>query len=323
MTHILLTGAAGFIGARTAENLLDKGYKVLGIDNINDYYDIRLKEYRLDKLKGRENFAFQKVDIEDLEALEDIFRNNNFAGVINLAARAGVRASLIDPFVYIRTNTLGTVNLLELCKRHDIKKFVLASTSSLYAGQPMPFREDLAVNEPISTYAASKKGAEAACYAYHYLYDMDITVVRYFTVYGEAGRPDMSLFRFIKWIAEDTPIELFGDGTQSRDFTYVGDIAEGTVKAFEAKTGYAVINLGGNDPYKLNYAIELMEKYLGKHAKRDLKPFHKADIKDTWADITKAQTILNWNPTVSLEEGIKRTVEWYLANREWAKDIPL
>lgn len=158
MTHILLTGAAGFIGARTAENLLDKGYKVLGIDNINDYYDIRLKEYRLDKLKGRENFVFQKVDIEDLEALEGIFRNNNFAGVINLAARAGVRASLIDPFVYIRTNILGTVNLLELCKRHDIKKFVLASTSSLYAGQPMPFREDLAVNEPISTYAASKKG---------------------------------------------------------------------------------------------------------------------------------------------------------------------
>jgi UDP-glucuronate 4-epimerase len=215
------------------------------------------------------------------------------------------------------------VNLLELCKRHDIKKFVMASTSSLYAGQPMPFREDLAVNEPISTYAASKKGAEAACYAYHYLYDMDITIVRYFTVYGEAGRPDMSLFRFIKWISEDTPIELFGDGTQSRDFTYVDDIAEGTVKAYETKAGYEVINLGGNEPYTLNQAIELMEKYIGKKAARNLKPFHKADIKDTWADITKAQNILKWNPTISLEEGIRRTVEWYMANREWAKDIQL
>ena len=185
------------------------------------------------------------------------------------------------------------------------------------------FKEDLPVNEPISPYAASKKGAEMFAYTYHFLYGIDITVLRFFTVYGPAGRPDMSIFRFIKWIDEGVPIELFGDGSQSRDFTYIDDIAEGTKKAFEVKTGHEIINLGGNKPFDLNYAIELIENNLSKKAKRDLKPFHKADIKATSADITKAQKILKWTPEVTLEEGIRMTVEWYLDNKQWLKDIQL
>lgn len=318
---ILLTGVAGFIGHKTAENLLGRGYKVIGVDNMNDYYDTRLKEYRLNRLKEHEGFKFYKIDIEDLETLRVIFEDNEFGGIINLAARAGVRFSLIDPFIYIRTNVLATTNLLELCHNYGVGKFVIASTSSLYAGQAMPFKEDLPVNEPISPYAASKKGAEVVAYTYHYLYDIDVTVLRYFTVYGPAGRPDMSIFRFTKWIDGETPIELFGDGSQSRDFTYIDDIAEGTVRAFEMARGYEIINLGGNRPNKLNYAIGLIEKHLEKKARRIIKPFHKADLKATRADITRARKILGWEPGVTLEEGIKRTVQWYLDNKEWAGKI--
>ena len=323
MKTILLTGAAGFIGYKTAEFLIEKGYNVIGIDNLNDYYDVRLKTYRLERLKKYENFKFYHVDIENLEALKVIFEDNQIDGVINLAARAGVRYSLIDPFVYVRTNVTGTLNLLEIMKDKGIKKFVLASTSSLYAGQPMPFKETLPVNTPISPYAASKKGAEVMAYTYHYLYGIDVTIVRYFTVYGPAGRPDMSIFRFIKWIDEGKPIVIYGDGTQSRDFTYVDDIARGTIKAYETETGYEIINLGGNRPHELNYVIDLIEKYLGKKAEKIYKPFHKADLKATWADIEKAKEILNWEPQVPLEEGLKRTVEWHVENRDWLKDIVL
>ncbi len=323
MKTILLTGAAGFIGYKTAEFLIEKGYNVIGVDNLNDYYDVRLKTYRLERLKKYENFKFYHVDIENLEALKVIFEDNQIDGVINLAARAGVRYSLIDPFVYVRTNVTGTLNLLEIMKDKGIKKFVLASTSSLYAGQPMPFKETLPVNTPISPYAASKKGAEVMAYTYHYLYGIDVTIVRYFTVYGPAGRPDMSIFRFIKWIDEGKPIVIYGDGTQSRDFTYVDDIARGTIKAYETETGYEIINLGGNRPHELNYVIDLIEKYLGKKAEKIYKPFHKADLKATWADIEKAKEILNWEPQVPLEEGLKRTVEWHVENRDWLKDIVL
>ena len=323
MKTILLTGAAGFIGYKTAEFLIEKGYNVIGVDNLNDYYDVRLKTYRLERLKKYENFKFYHVDIENLEALKVIFEDIQIDGVINLAARAGVRYSLIDPFVYVRTNVTGTLNLLEIMKDKGIKKFVLASTSSLYAGQPMPFKETLPVNTPISPYAASKKGAEVMAYTYHYLYGIDVTIVRYFTVYGPAGRPDMSIFRFIKWIDEGKPIVIYGDGTQSRDFTYVDDIARGTIKAYETETGYEIINLGGNRPHELNYVIDLIEKYLGKKAEKIYKPFHKADLKATWADIEKAKEILNWEPQVPLEEGLKRTVEWHIENRDWLKDIVL
>ncbi len=208
-------------------------------------------------------------------------------------------------------------------RKYDINKMVLASTSSLYAGQKMPFNETLPVNTPISPYAASKKAAEVMAYSYHYLFDMDISVVRYFTVYGPAGRPDMSIFRFIKWIDEGAPLELFGDGTQSRDFTYVDDIAEGTIKAMK-DVGYEIINLGGGkNPKSINYTIERIVEYLGKKATIEYKPFHKADLKETWADISKAGKMLNWKPAINLDDGLERSVKWYLDNIDWLKDIKL
>ncbi len=320
MESFLVAGCAGFIGWKVCEKLLEKGHKVVGVDNLNDYYDTRLKEYRLGLLKGYENFTFYPVDIEDMPALREVFERHSFQCVINQAARAGVRYSIENPHVYFTTNVLGTLNLLELCKGHGVQKFVLASTSSLYAGQPMPFREDLPVNTPISPYAASKKSAEVLCYTYHYLYGIDVSIVRYFTVYGPAGRPDMSIFRFIKWVLEGKPLEVFGDGSQSRDFTYIDDIAEGTILATKP-LGYEVINLGNNKPHTLLEVVGLIEQYTGRKARLELKDFHKADMRATWANIEKAQRLLGWEPKVSLEEGIKGTVEWTLKNWEWVKDI--
>ncbi len=209
------------------------------------------------------------------------------------------------PFIYFETNVLGNLNLLSLCKKYGVKKFILASTSSLYAGQKMPFSETLPVNTPISPYAASKKSAEVTCYTYHYLYGIDITVFRYFTVYGPAGRPDLSIFKFIKLINEEKPITVYGDGNQSRDFTFVSDIARGTILGLK-KIGFEIINLGGNSPYTINHTISLIEKFLGKKAQIIQKPFPQCDIPATWADISKAEKILGWKPQVSLEQGIKK-----------------
>ncbi|NOZ13490.1 MAG: SDR family NAD(P)-dependent oxidoreductase [Acidobacteria bacterium] len=323
MKTVLVTGAAGFIGAKTAELLLKRGVCVVGVDNMNDYYDPRVKEYRLSLLHSYNDFKFFQVDIENFEELAPLFEQYEFDGVINLAARAGVRWSLVDPFVYVRTNTLGTTNLLELMHRNGVGKFVLASTSSLYAGQKMPFLETLPVNEPISPYAASKKGAEAMAYTYHFLHGIDVTILRYFTVYGPAGRPDMSVYRFIRWIEDGVPMEVFGDGTQKRDFSFVDDIARGTVTAVHTPTGYEIINLGGNKPYELNHAISLIEKNLGSKAEIERKPFHKADMMATWANVEKAENLLAWKAQVSFEEGIRRTVEWHEANLDWLKKIPL
>jgi UDP-glucuronate 4-epimerase len=319
---LLVTGCAGFIGWKVSEKLLNEGHEVIGVDNLNDYYDVKLKFYRLELLKKYKNFKFYKVDIENYQSLMEIFQENKFDAVINEAARAGVRYSLENPFIYITTNVYGTLNLLELCRKYNVPKFVLASTSSLYAGQPMPFKEDLPVNTPISPYAASKKSAEVIAYTYNYHYGIDVSVVRYFTVYGPAGRPDMSIFRFIKWIMEDRPIEVFGDGTQSRDFTYVDDIAEGTILALKP-VGYEIINLGGNNPHELTEIIKLIERYTGKEAKLVNKEFHKADIKATWADIAKAKEILAWEPKVGIEDGIKRTIEWFKGNWGWLKNVEL
>ena len=323
MGSILVTGAAGFIGWKTCEKLLEYGYTVVGIDNLNHHYDVRLKEWRLNQLERFVNFTFHKLDIEHIEALRSLFQKYKFDAVINLAARAGVRASVENPHIYFTTNTLGTLNLLELCKEFDIRKFVLASTSSLYAGQNMPFKEDLPVNTPISPYAASKKAAEVLSYTYHSLYGIDVSILRYFTVYGPAGRPDMSIFRFIKWIDEGTPLQLFGDGSQSRDFTYVDDIAEGTIKALK-NVGYEIINLGGgNKPYSLKYIISLIEKLLNKKAKIEHKPFHIADMKASWADISKANKLLGWQPRIGIEDGLKMTVEWHVKNRDLLKQVQL
>lgn len=318
---VLVTGCAGFIGWKTSEKLLNQGYTVIGIDNMNDYYDPKLKNYRLSLLEKNNRFKFFPVDIENIQALEVIFRLYKFDAVLNLAARAGVRYSMINPHVYLSTNASGTLNLLELMKKYGIGKMVLASTSSLYAGQPMPFKEDLAVNTPISPYAASKKAAEVMAYTYNYLFGIDVSVVRYFTVYGPAGRPDMSIFRFIKWIDEGKPIILYGDGSQARDFTYVDDIADGTILAMK-NVGYEIINLGGGkNPISLKTVIETIQKYLNKEAVIEYRPFHKADLKETWADITKAEKILGWKPKISFEEGIKRTIDWYIENRDWLKEV--
>lgn len=320
----LVTGCAGFIASRTAELLLESGYQVVGIDNMNDYYDPRIKDFRLEKLQKRSGFTFEKVDIEDFAGLETIFAKYKFDAVLNLAARAGVRYSMENPFVYMTTNGDGTLNLLELCQRNDIKKFLLASTSSLYAGQPLPFVEDLPVNTPISPYAASKKAAEMMAHAYHHLYGMDISIVRYFTVFGPAGRPDMSIFAFIKWVDEGVPVIMYGDGSQSRDWTYVDDIARGTVAAATQDLGFEIINLGGGrNPKTLKYILELIEQGLGKKAIIDHKPFHKADITETWADITKAKRLLDWEPQISPEEGLERTLRWHMDNQNWLKTIKL
>ncbi|HSA30796.1 MAG TPA: GDP-mannose 4,6-dehydratase [Candidatus Omnitrophota bacterium] len=321
MSTYLVTGCAGFIGAKTAEMLLQKGHTVIGVDNLNDYYDVRLKEHRLGLLRAPGSFTFHKMDIEDEAAVGRLFKKYAFDAVINLAARAGARYSIENPYIYSTTNIHAALNLLEACRNFKVKKFVLASSSSLYAGQKMPFKETLPVNEPISPYAASKKAAEVMAYTYHYLYGTDISILRYFTVYGPAGRPDMSPFRFTRWIVEGEAIQLFGDGEQSRDFTYVDDIASGTIKALK-RVGFEVINLGGGKkPVTINSMIALMEKYTGKQARVKHLPAHKADVDSTWADISKAKKLLNWEPKVEFEEGIRRTVEWYLANRAWAGSI--
>lgn len=323
MSTYLVTGTAGFIASRTAQLLLDAGHTVVGVDNMNDYYDVRLKQYRQKQLEGKKNFTFEELDIEHVGPLDELFSAHKFDAVLNLAARAGVRYSMENPYVYVSTNTVGTLNLLELMRKHGVKKLVLASTSSLYAGQPMPFTEDLPVNTPISPYAASKKAAEVMTYSYHHLYGIDATIVRYFTVFGPAGRPDMCIFRFIKWIDEGTPMELFGDGSQSRDFTHVDDIARGTIAALKP-VGYEIVNLGGGrNPIALTVIIDKLETLLGKKAQYDHKPFHIADIKETWADISKAERVLGWTPQIGIDEGLRQCVDWYRENRSWLKDVRL
>jgi len=318
---VLVTGAAGFIASRVTAQLLDAGVEVIAIDNYNDAYDARLKNLRASEFEGKEGVQLIEGDIESAELVNRVFAENNFDCVFNLAARAGVRYSLVDPHVYFSTNVTGSLNILQAMREHEIKKLVIASTSSLYAGLPMPFKEDLPVNEPLSPYAASKKAAEVLAYTYHHLFDLDVSVLRYFTVYGPASRPDMAVFRFIRWIDEGTPIEMFGDGTQARDFTHVEDIARGTILAAKP-LGYEVINLGGGkQPTSMNTLIEGMERRLGKKAVIENKPFHAADMKDTWADISKANRLLGWQPEVSLEEGLDQAVEWYLQNREFAQGL--
>lgn len=342
MTY-LVTGVAGFIGSKTAQFLLEQGHAVVGVDNLNDYYDVRLKDFRLGQLlqddrwkrgsdprkttfsatEKRGNFTFHALDIEDLTKVETLFREHKFDAVLNLAARAGVRASMENPFVYMTTNAMASLNLLECMRRHGCPKMVLASTSSLYAGQKMPFTEELAVNTPLSPYAASKKAAEMMAYSYHKLYGLDISVVRYFTVFGPAGRPDMSIYRFIQWMLADEPLQIFGDGSQSRDFTYVDDIARGTIAALKP-VGYQVINLGGGrNPISLLQVIQMLEQFTGKKARWNSGAFHIADIKETWADITKADKLLGWQPQISPEEGFRRTVAWHLANQDTLRSIIL
>lgn len=321
MTY-LVTGCAGFIGWKVSQLLIEQGHTVFGLDNLSNAYDVRLKQWRLSALKSEPAFTFREVDITDQQALAGVFQTHSFDGVVNLAARAGVRYSITDPWIYIETNVVGTLNLLELARKNGVGKFILASTSSLYGQGERPSREDGQTDRPLSPYAASKKAAEALCYSYHHTYGLDVTVLRYFTVYGPAGRPDMSVFRFIKWIAEDEPLALYGDGTQERDFTYVEDIARGTVLGLKP-LGYEVINLGNNQPVTVNAVIGLLEGYLGGKARIERGPAHPSDVPATWAEISRAQELLGWRPETSLEAGLQQAVKWYQQHRRWAKEIPL
>jgi UDP-glucuronate 4-epimerase len=323
MPHYLVTGAAGFIGARTSTMLIEQGHSVVGIDNLNDAYDPRIKEYRLKKLLALNGFEFVRDDISDRGILtrQSSISNRQFDGVINLAARAGVRFSVENPWVFLESNVMGTLNMLELCRQFGCKKFILASTSSIYGENPeYPTPETASSSEPMQPYAASKKGAEALAHSYHHLFDIDVTVVRYFTVYGPAGRPDLAIFRFVKWIMEGEPIRINGDGTQSRGFTYVDDIARGTIAALKP-LGYEIINLGGHEVISINSLVELVEELTGKKANVQYGPPNLADMYMNQANVTKAREMLGWNPQVNLAEGIKNLIDWYKAERSWAKDI--
>lgn len=320
---ILLTGCAGFIGARVGALLLARGDEVVGVDNLNDYYEVRLKQHRLMSLTAQRGFSFHRLDIEDRDALGEVFARSRFDAVINLAARAGVRASMENPRVYLTTNTQGTLNLLELMTRHGVRQFVMASTSSLYAGAPMPFVETADVTNPISPYAATKLAAESLARTWHHLHGINTAILRYFTVYGPAGRPDMGPFRFIEWIRRGQPVRLFGDGLQTRDFTYIDDIALGTVAALGVK-GCEVINLGGgNRPLSMMEVISAIEGGTGCRARIEHLPPNPADMADTSADIAKAKSLLGWKPSVSPHEGFRRTSAWHMENAEWLDEVVL
>lgn len=320
MAHYLVTGAAGFIGARTSEFLIQDGHTVAGVDNLNDAYDLRVKEYRLRRLKEMPGFTFHRLDISEKSVI-DHFKHEQFEGVINLAARAGVRASVRDPWVYVESNMIGTLNMLELCRQTGTSKFVMASTSSIYGEDPpYPTPESASSSEPLQPYAASKKGAEAMAHAYHHLYSIDVSVVRYFTVYGPAGRPDLSIFRFVQWISEERPVRVNGDGEQSRGFTYIDDIARGTILALKP-VGHEIINLGGHEVITINDLVKLIEDIVGKKATVEYGPPDLADMRSNWADITKAGELLGWEPQINLRSGIQRLVEWYNAEHEWASQI--
>lgn len=325
--NVIVSGCAGFIGARVCELLCERGDSVFGLDNISDAYDVRLKHHRLGSLGKLEGFSFFKCDISDNPGLLSVcgeIKASRGGGridcVINLAARAGVRQSIEDPWIYYSTNVTGTLNLLEFCRREGIGKFVLASTSSVYGENEIPFVEDMKTDCQLSQYASSKKSAEGLCSVYNSLYGMDISVLRYFTVYGPAGRPDMSVFRFIKWINEGEKIAVLGDGEQKRDFTYVDDTAAGTVLATR-DLGFETINLGSAASVSLNEIIDVIERRTGKKAEVARGSPHPSDIRVTLAGIDKAKRILDWEPRFDIETGIENSLEWYNANEALVRSI--
>ena len=320
MAHYLVTGAAGFIGARTSEILARDGHTVIGIDNMNAAYDVRMKQHRLAALQQLPGFRFLQLDISSEADLEQL-GGEQFDAVVNLAARAGVRASVEHPRLFYETNVMGTLNLLELSRRNGIPKFLLASTSSIYGASPKyPTPEGESSSEPLQPYAASKKAAEVLAHSYHYLHGIDVSVVRYFTVYGPAGRPDLAMFRFCQWISEGRPVQVNGNGEQSRGFTYLDDIAGGTILALKPM-GFEIINLGGHEVITINGLIALLEELIGRKAQVQYGPPNLADMFTNWADVSKAGRLLGWEPLVGLREGVRRLVDWYAAERSWASEI--
>ncbi len=320
--HILVTGCAGFIGFHLVLQLVTKGHLVHGVDSLAaSYYGPEFKQWRLSQLGICPSFRFTCCDIRDRDNLRVVFREavskRPVDAVFHLAAWANVRDSVLNPGTYYESNVLGTLNILEICREFRVQKFVLASTSSVYgAGLDGPIREDTENSRPLSPYGASKVAAEAMLHSYHHLYDIDSTVLRYFTVYGPAGRPDMSVLGFIQAIHEGRPITVYGDGTQRRDFVYVDDVVQGTLASLPL-TGYETINLGHGHPHPLNDVIGMIEDALGRRAEVRYEAENTADPQTTYADINRAQALLGWSPTIGIEEGIRRTVDWYLNSNGW------
>ena len=325
MKTILITGAAGFIGSRICELLADSNTTVVAIDNFDPYYDVSLKRYRWNKLQPLDHVQCQELDITDVPALEALFEAHSFDAVVNMAAMAGVRFSIENPAKYFLVNAQGFVGLLETMRKHGVTQVVQASTSSLYAGLPMPFLETLDVRTPISPYAASKLGAEALGYTYTHLHGFDVTVLRYFTVYGPAGRPDMAPFRFAEWCLKGDEIQLFGDGKQSRDFTYVDDIALGTIAALrKSLPGFEIINIGGGGERTTILAmIEMIGGYAGVTPNISFLPKAQGDMLHTSASIEKARMLLNWQPLTTIESGFQKTVNWHLRGRGLLDDCKM
>ncbi len=324
----LVTGCAGFIAARTVEHLLKEGHEVVGLDNLNDAYGQALKCWRLERLLGHAGFTFHPIDVSDPQQLSPLSYSSNlkeqyasFTAVLHLAARSGVRSSVAEPLAYLATNVVGTQNMLNFCRDRQIGKFVLASSSSVYgSASPIPYREEADISQPASPYAASKVAAEALSHAAHVVHGLDVSVLRFFTVYGPAGRPDMSVYRFMRAIDSGQPLAVYGDGSQSRDFTYVDDIVKGVLAALRP-VGYRTFNLGGDAPCTVSELIQQLEKVIGKPAQVIHEAPHPADVPATWASIDRARRELDWAPKVSLGEGLRRTFAWYQHERDWAKNI--
>ncbi|MCU0799745.1 MAG: NAD-dependent epimerase [Candidatus Thermoplasmatota archaeon] len=313
MPKILVTGSAGFIGFHVSKYLLERGYAVIGYDNLNPYYDPSLKRARLKMLKRYPTFTFHKADLRNRKRLFSVFEDNHLDKVCHLAAQAGVRYSIESPHTYIDSNIVGTMNILEACRQFKVKDLVYASSSSVYGGnEKTPFSEEDRVDDPISLYAATKKSNELMAHVYSHLFGLNTTGLRFFTVYGPYGRPDMALFKFAKNIIEDRPIEVFNYGNMERDFTYIDDIVKGTVAALDRPFKYEVFNLGNNKPIKLTYFIELIEQHLGKKAQRQLLPMQEGDVPRTCADIDHAKELLGYDPKVSIEDGVSNFLKWYL-----------
>jgi UDP-glucuronate 4-epimerase len=313
MTKILITGSAGFIGSSTARQLLARGDQVIGLDNFNDYYSVNQKNNNTAKLEADFPQSFEQIrgDILDYQLLSELFKTQKIHKICHLAARAGVRPSIADPFLYEKVNVRGTLNLLEIARQHQVQNFVFASSSSVYGeSREIPFTETQKLDAPISPYAATKKATENLAYTYYYLYQLPTIALRFFTVFGPAGRPDMAPFLFTKWISEGKPLTLFGDGTAARDFTYIDDIVRGVVAALDLQAQFEIINLGRGSPVVIKDFIAIIEKLLGKKAIIDQKPPFPGDVPITYANITKAEKLLGVRPEVSVEEGMERFVKW-------------
>jgi UDP-glucuronate 4-epimerase len=311
---ILVTGSAGFVGSNVAEALLKRGDEVVGIDNFNDYYHPSLKEYRNGELEKNSNYRVYRIDIENVEDLKKVFEENKIDKVCHLAAQAGVRYSIDNPYVYGTTNCSGFINVIHLAKESGIKHFVYASSSSVYGdNEKVPYSEDDIVEQPVSLYAATKRANELFAYTYHHLYEMNTIGLRFFTVYGPAGRPDMAYFKFADKMVKGEEIEVYNYGKDlKRDFTYIDDIVDGVLRALDCEYGYEIFNLGKGFPDDLGEFISLLEKHMGVKAKKKLLPMQPGDVMITYADTTKTEKMLGYKPSVNLDEGLKKFAQWYM-----------